>query len=353
MVQRKAKKYGGSIMSVDMLYEKDVTTNYLEGKTIAFIGYGAQGHAQANNLRDSGYKVIIGVRPGESFDNAKTDGFDVYSVADAAKQADWIQMLTPDEVMSDIYKEEVAPYLEAGNVLGFSHGFNVYYKEIVPPADVDVVMMAPKGPGNLCRRTYKEGFGVPALYGYFQDYSGHAEDLAKEFAKGNGGARAGLLKTTFKEETDEDLFGEQNVLMGGVTALIETGFEVLTEAGYSPELAYFEVQHEMKLICDLIYEGGFNKMYQDCSNTSEYGSYVVGPKVINAESKKAMQEALKDIQTGKFAKDFMDDYRAGFPELYKMRERSANSQLSKVGAELRERMPFVAADDKYSTPTND
>lgn len=338
-------------MSVEMLYEKDVTTNYLQGKKIAFIGYGAQGHAQANNLRDSGYDVIIGIRPGKSADAAKIDGFDVFSVADAAKQADWIQMLTTDEVMPEVYAKEVAPNLEAGNILGFSHGFNIHFKEIVPPKDVDVVMMAPKGPGNLCRRTYKEGFGVPALYGYFQDYSGHAEDLSKEFAKGNGAARAGLLSTSFKEETEEDLFGEQNVLMGGVTALIETGFQVLTEAGYSPQLAYFEVEHEMKLICDLIYEGGFNKMYADCSNTSEYGSYVIGPKVVGAESKKAMEEALKEIQNGKFAKDFMDDYRAGFPELKKMRERSANSQLSEVGAELRAHMPFVKEADKYSTPT--
>ncbi|MQS89229.1 ketol-acid reductoisomerase [Companilactobacillus mishanensis] len=339
-------------MKVEMLYDKDVQTNYLEGKTLAFVGYGSQGHAQANNLRDSGYHVVVGVRPGKSFDNAKTDGFEVYSVAEAVKKADWVQMLTPDEVMSDVYKESVEPNLKPGDVLGFSHGFNVHYKEIVPPADVDVVMMAPKGPGNLCRRTYKEGFGVPALYGYFQDYSGHAEDLSKEFAKGNGAARAGLLKTTFKEETEEDLFGEQNVLMGGVTALIETGFEVLTEAGYSPQLAYFEVEHEMKLICDLIYEGGFNKMYADCSNTSEYGSYVVGPKVVGPESKQAMKDALENIQNGKFAKDFMKDYRAGFPELYKLRERSAHSLLSEVGEGLRERMPFVKEADKYSTPQN-
>ncbi|WP_318531621.1 MULTISPECIES: ketol-acid reductoisomerase [Loigolactobacillus] len=335
-------------MTVEMLYDKDVTTNYMAGQTVAFMGYGSQGHAQANNLRDSGVDVIVGVRQGKSFDKAKKDGFPTYSVAEAAKKADWVQMLTPDEVMSDVYKEEVAPYLEAGNTLGFSHGFNVYYKEIVPPADVDVVIMAPKGPGNLCRRTYMEGFGVPALYGYYQDASGHAEDKAKEFAKANGAARAGLLKTTFKEETDEDLFGEQNVLMGGVTSLIETGFEVLTEAGYSPQLAYFEVEHEMKLICDLIYEGGFNKMYRDCSNTSEYGSYVVGPKVIGKESKQAMKDALKEIQNGKFAKDFMADYRAGFPELYRLRERSENSQLSQVGEELRARMPFVKEADKYS-----
>ena len=337
-------------MSADMLYEKDVTTNYLDGKKIAFIGYGAQGHAQANNLRDSGFDVIIGARPGKSWDAAKKDGFDVFTVAEAAKQADWIQVLTTDENMGDIYRESIADGLEEGNILGFSHGFNIYYGEIKPPKNVDVVIMAPKGPGNLCRRTYKEGFGVPALYGYWQDFSGHAEDLSKEFAKGNGAARAGLLKTTFKEETDEDLFGEQNVLMGGVTALIETGFEVLTEAGYSPELAYFEVQHEMKLICDLIYEGGFNKMYADCSNTSEYGSYVIGPRVIGPESKAAMKQALKEIQDGTFAKNFMDDYRAGFPDLKKMRERSANSQLSQVGAELRSKMPFVNDADKYSTP---
>lgn len=335
-------------MSVEMLYEKDVTTNYLEGQTIAVIGYGAQGHAQANNFRDSGFHVIVGVRPGKSFDKAKKDGFEVYSVAEAAEKGDVVQVLTPDEVMSDVYKNEIADHLKPGNTLGFSHGFNVYYKEIVPPEFVDVTMMAPKGPGNLCRRTYKEGFGVPALYGAEQDYTGHAEDTSKELAKANGAARAGLLKTTFKEETDEDLFGEQNVLMGGVTALIETGFEVLTEAGYSPQLAYFEVEHEMKLICDLIYEGGFNKMYADCSNTSEYGSYVVGPKVIGPESKQAMKDALTDIQNGKFAKDFMADYRAGFPELYRLRERSANSQLSQVGAELRAHMPFVNDADKYS-----
>ncbi|WP_416353189.1 ketol-acid reductoisomerase [Agrilactobacillus fermenti] len=337
-------------MKVKMLYDKDVTTNYLAGKKIAFIGYGAQGHAQANNLRDSGFDVIVGVRPGKSFKAAQTDGFDVYPVAEAAKQADWIQMLTPDEVMSDVYKNEVAPNLEAGNVLGFSHGFNIHYKEIVPPKDVDVVMMAPKGPGNLCRRTYKEGFGVPALYAAYQDYSGHAEDLAKEFAKANGAARAGLLKTSFKEETEEDLFGEQNVLMGGITALIETGFEVLVEAGYAPELAYFEVQHEMKLICDLIYEGGFNKMYADCSNTSEYGSYVVGPKVVGPEAKNAMKAALENIQNGKFAKEFMKDYRNNFKGLYEMRQRSAHSKLSEVGEELRAHMPFVKEADKYSTP---
>ncbi|CAK8053702.1 Ketol-acid reductoisomerase (IlvC) [Eupransor demetentiae] len=335
-------------MSVEMLYEKDVTTNYLDGKTIAFIGYGAQGHAQANNLRDSGYHVIIGVRPGKSFDAAKKDGFEVYSVAEAAKKADWIQVLAPDENQPDIYTEEIADNLEEGNTLGFSHGFNINYKEIVAPKNVDVVMMAPKGPGNLCRRTYKEGFGVPALYATYQDFSGHAEDSAKEFAKGNGAARAGLMKTTFKEETDEDLFGEQNVLMGGLTALIETGFEVLTEAGYSPELAYFEVQHEMKLIADLIYEGGFSKMYRDCSNTSEFGSYVTGPRVINAESKKAMQQSLKEIQDGTFAKEYMDDYRNGFKKLYAEREKMEQSKLSEVGAELRAMMPFVDAADKYS-----
>lgn len=333
---------------VEMLYEKDVTTNYLAGKKVAFIGYGAQGHAQANNLRDSGVEVVVGVRPGQSADKAKNDGFEVYSVAEAAKQADWVQMLTPDEVMADVYKNEVADNLEPGNVLGFSHGFNVYYKEIVPPADVDVVMMAPKGPGNLCRRTYKEGFGVPALYAVYQDHSGHAEDLAKEFAKANGAARAGLLATTFKEETDEDLFGEQNVLMGGITALIETGFEVLTEAGYSPELAYFEVEHEMKLICDLIYEGGFAKMYKDCSNTSEYGSYTRGPRVVNEESKRAMKQNLQEIQDGTFAKEFMDDYHNVFKKLYAYRSEMEQSQLQKVGDELRAKMPFVAAEDKYS-----
>lgn len=331
-----------------MLYDKDVTTNFLQGKKLAFIGYGSQGHAQANNLRDSGFDVIVGVRPGKSFDKAKKDGFQVYPVAEAAKKADWVQLLTPDEIMPDVYKEQVAPYLEAGNVLGFSHGFNIHFKEIVPPAGVDVVMMAPKGPGNLCRRTYVEGSGVPALYATYQDASGHAEDLAKEFAKGNGAARAGLLKTTFKEETEEDLFGEQNVLMGGITSLIETGFEVLVEAGYSPELAYFEVDHEMKLICDLIYEGGFAKMYNDCSNTSEYGSYTRGPKVVNAESRAAMKQNLREIQDGTFAKEFMADFRNGFKKLYAYRAEMEKSQLQQVGEELRARMPFVKNEDKYS-----
>ena len=216
-------------MTVEMLYEKDVTTNYLQGKKFCFVGYGSQGHAQANNLRDSGFDVVVGVRPGKSFEAAKRDGFDPKPVAEAVKDADVVQMLTPDEVMAEVYKNEVEPNLKPGATLGFSHGFNVHYKEIVPPKDSDVIMMAPKGPGNLCRRTYKEGFGVPALYGYYQDASGHAEDKAKEFAKANGAARAGLLKTTFKEETEEDLFGEQNVLMGGLISLIETGFAVLTE----------------------------------------------------------------------------------------------------------------------------
>ena len=337
-------------MTVEMLYEKDVTTNYLQGKKFCFVGYGSQGHAQANNLRDSGFDVVVGVRPGKSFEAAKRDGFDPKPVAEAVKDADVVQMLTPDEVMAEVYKNEVEPNLKPGATLGFSHGFNVHYKEIVPPKDSDVIMMAPKGPGNLCRRTYKEGFGVPALYGYYQDASGHAEDKAKEFAKANGAARAGLLKTTFKEETEEDLFGEQNVLMVGLTSLIETGFEVLTEAGYSPELAYFEVQHEMKLIADLIYEGGFKKMYDDCSNTSDFGSYTVGPKVVGEASKQAMKESLKRIQDGTFAKEFMDDYRNGFKRLNAYKKDMESSQLSKVGAELRARMPFVNEADKYSTP---
>ena len=242
-------------MAVQMEYEKDVKVAALDGKKIAVIGYGSQGHAHAQNLRDSGHDVIIGVRPGKSFDKAKEDGFDTYTVAEATKLADIIMVLAPDEIQKDIYKDEIEPNLSAGKALGFAHGFNIHFEFIKVPKDVDVFMVAPKGPGHLVRRTYTEGFGVPALYAVYQDATGNAKDIAMDWAKGIGSARVGLLVTTFKEETEEDLFGEQAVLMGGLTHLIEAGFEVLTEAGYAPQLAYFEVLHEMKLIVDLIYEG--------------------------------------------------------------------------------------------------
>lgn len=332
-------------MAVTMEYEKDITVDALQGKKIAVIGYGSQGHAHAQNLRDSGYDVIIGVRAGKSFDKAKEDGFDTYEVAEATKLADVIMILAPDEIQADLYADEIAPNLASGNALGFAHGFNILFEYIKAPEDVDVFMCAPKGPGHLVRRTYTEGFGVPALYAVYQNATGSAKDIAMSWSKGVGSARVGLLETTFKEETEEDLFGEQAVLCGGLTALIEAGFEVLTEAGYAPELAYFEVLHEMKLIVDLIYEGGFKKMRQSISNTAEFGDYVSGPRVITAQVKENMKAVLADIQSGKFAKDFVDDYKAGRPRLEAYRKEAADLEIEKVGAELRKAMPFVGQDD--------
>ena len=332
-------------MAVEMQYEKDVKVPALDGKKIAVIGYGSQGHAHAQNLRDTGHDVIIGVRPGKSFDKAKEDGFDTYTVAEATKLADVIMILAPDEIQADMYAEEVAPNLEAGNALGFAHGFNIHFGFIKAPETVDVFMCAPKGPGHLVRRTFEEGFGVPALYAVYQDATGSAKDIAMDWAKGVGSARVGLLETTFKEETEEDLFGEQAVLCGGLTALMEAGFEVLTEAGYAPELAYFEVLHEMKLIVDLIYEGGMKKMRQSISNTAEFGDYVSGPRVITKEVKENMKAVLADIQSGKFAQDFVDDYKAGRPRLAAYRKEAAELEIEKVGAELRKAMPFVGKND--------
>lgn len=332
-------------MAVKMEYEKDITVDALAGKKIAVIGYGSQGHAHAQNLRDSGYDVVIGVRAGKSFDKAKEDGFDTYEVAEATKLADVIMILAPDEIQADLYASEIAPNLASGNALGFAHGFNILFEYIKAPEDVDVFMCAPKGPGHLVRRTYTEGFGVPALYAVYQNATGNAKDIAMSWSKGVGSARVGLLETTFKEETEEDLFGEQAVLCGGLTALIEAGFEVLTEAGYAPELAYFEVLHEMKLIVDLIYEGGFKKMRQSISNTAEFGDYVSGPRVITSQVKENMKAVLADIQSGKFAKEFVDDYKAGRPRLDAYRRDAANLEIEKVGAELRKAMPFVGQDD--------
>ena len=332
-------------MAVTMEYENDVTVAALDGKKIAVIGYGSQGHAHAQNLRDSGQDVIIGVRAGKSFDKAKEDGFETFEVAEAVKQADVIMILAPDEIQADIYETEIAPNLKDGAALGFAHGFNIHFGYIKAPESVDVFMCAPKGPGHLVRRTYSEGFGVPALYAVYQDATGHAKDIAMSWAKGVGSARVGLLETTFKEETEEDLFGEQAVLCGGLTALIQAGFEVLTEAGYAPELAYFETLHEMKLIVDLIYEGGFKKMRQSISNTAEFGDYVAGPRVITDQVKENMKAVLADIQSGKFADDFVTDYKNGRPKLTAYREAAANLDIEKVGAELRKAMPFVGNND--------
>ncbi|NLL32816.1 MAG: ketol-acid reductoisomerase, partial [Enterococcus cecorum] len=298
---------------VKVYYDDSVEKNALEGKTIAVVGYGSQGHAHAQNLRDNGNKVVIGVREGKSAQKAREDGFEVFPVSEATKKADVIMILAPDEIQGALYENEIAPNLEAGNALAFAHGFNIHFDVVHPPKDVDVFLVAPKGPGHLVRRTFVDGFAVPSLFAVQQDATGNARDIALSYAKGIGSTRVGVLETTFKEETETDLFGEQAVLCGGLTSMIEAGFETLVEAGYQPELAYFEVCHEMKLIVDLIYEGGFDKMRQSISNTAEYGDYVSGPRVITEQTKANMKAVLADIQNGSFAKGFVEDNKAGFP----------------------------------------
>ena len=326
---------------VKVYYDDSVEKNALEGKTIAVVGYGSQGHAHAQNLRDNGNKVVIGVREGKSAQKAREDGFEVLPVSEAAKKADVIMILAPDEIQGALYENEIAPNLEAGNALAFAHGFNIHFDVVHPPKDVDVFLVAPKGPGHLIRRTFVDGFAVPSLFAVQQDATGNARDIALSYAKGIGSTRVGVLETTFKEETETDLFGEQAVLCGGLTSMIEAGFETLVEAGYQPELAYFEVCHEMKLIVDLIYEGGFDKMRQSISNTAEYGDYVSGPRVITEQTKANMKAVLADIQNGSFAKGFVEDNKAGFPKFKEMRAKNAGHPIEEVGAKLRKMMPFV------------
>ena len=326
---------------VKVYYDENVATDELKGKTIAIVGYGSQGHAHAQNLRDNGHNVIIGLREGKSAQAAKEDGFDVFPVKEAAAKADLIMILAPDEIQGALYENEIAPSLEAGNSLVFAHGFNIHFDVITPPADVDVFLVAPKGPGHLVRRTFTEGFAVPALYAVYQDATGKAQETALAYAKGIGATRVGVLETTFKEETETDLFGEQAVLCGGLTSLIEAGFETLVEGGYQPELAYFEVCHELKLIIDLIYEGGFGKMRESISNTAEYGDYVSGPRVITSDVKDRMKDVLTDIQNGNFAKGFVDDNANGFANFKQMRQTRKEHQIETVGEELRKMMPFV------------
>lgn len=328
---------------VKVYYNEEVTDN-LGDKKIAIVGYGSQGHAHAQNLRDTGHEVFIGIREGKSAEAARNDGFEVFPVAEATQKADVVMILTPDEIQGSLYKNEIEPNLSAGNALAFAHGFNIHFDVIAPPEEVDVFLVAPKGPGHLVRRTFTEGFAVPALFAVYQDATGNAQATALSYAKGIGATRVGVLETTFKEETETDLFGEQAVLCGGLTSMIEAGFETLVEAGYQPELAYFEVCHELKLIVDLIYEGGFKKMRHSISNTAEYGDYVSGDRVITAQAKENMKAVLTDIQNGQFAKGFIEDNQNGFPEFHKMREENGNHQIEKVGSELRKMMPFVAKD---------
>ncbi|WP_028593063.1 ketol-acid reductoisomerase [Paenibacillus assamensis] len=328
-------------MAVTMYYEKDADFAVLNGKTIAVIGYGSQGHAQAQNLRDSGLDVVIGLREGKSADKARQDGFEVLSVADATSRADVVQILMPDETQASVYHNDIAPNLKKGAALMFSHGFNVHYGQIVAPKDNDVLLVAPKSPGHLVRRTYTEGFGVPGLIAIEQDATGNAKAIGLAYAKGIGCTRAGVIETSFKEETETDLFGEQAVLCGGVSALIKAGFETLTEAGYSPEMAYFECLHELKLIVDLVYEGGLATMRDSISNTAEYGDYVTGPRIVTEETKKAMKEVLADIQQGKFARDFILENQANRAFLTATRRNEANHPIEVVGGQLREMMHWI------------
>ncbi len=323
-------------------YKQDANPDVLKNKTIAVMGYGSQGHAQAQNLRDSGYNVIIAELEGtDNYKRAVNDGFTPKSAAEAAKEADFIQILMPDEIQAKVYEKEVAPNLSAGKVLGFSHGFNIHFKKINPPADVDVVMTAPKGPGHTVRREYTQDGGVPCLIAIEQDASGQAKDIALAYADGIGGTRAGVIETTFKEETETDLFGEQAVLCGGLTALIKAGYETLVEAGYAPEMAYFECVHEVKLIVDLIQSGGIADMRYSVSNTAEYGDYISGPRVITDKTKQVMKEILGDIQSGKFADEWMAENEKGRANFLKMREKEAKHPLEEVGKKLRDMMPFI------------
>jgi len=324
-----------------MFYNEDADLKNLSDKRIAILGYGSQGHAQAQNLKDSGLDVIIGLRKGRSWDQAQKDGFNVMSVQEAVKKGDIVQVLLPDERQAAVYAAEIEPHLEEGNALSFSHGFNIHYNQIVPPAYVDVVMIAPKGPGDLVRRVYTQGEGVPALVAVWQDYTGAAFQTALAYAKGIGATRAGVLETSFKEETETDLFGEQAVLCGGTTALIKAGFETLVEAGYKPEIAYFECLHELKLIVDLIHEGGLSWMRHSISDTAEYGDLTRGERIINDATRETMRGLLKDIQTGEFAREWILENHAHRPVFNALTQKEREHPIETVGSKLRAMMSWL------------
>ena len=335
-----------------IFYEHDANPNALKGKTIAILGYGSQGHAQAQNLRDSGYNVIVGLEPNRSSaQQARADGMVVVSPNEAAERADWIHVLTPDETQAAVYAQYIKPHLRSGKILGFSHGFSIHFKTITPPADVDVVMIAPKSPGHLLRRVYSEGRGVPSLLAIQQDASKRAHEFALCYAHGIGSTRAGVLQTTFKEETESDLFGEQAVLCGGLTSLIKKGFETLVEAGYAPEIAYFECLHEMKLIVDLIYEGGLDRMRYSISNTAEYGDLTRGEKVVGDQTRKAMKKILADIQSGAFAKEWIEENQDGGKNFAALRAKEKRHPIEIVGAQLRAMMSWLPGQAKKSAET--
>ena len=323
-------------------YDKDADLSLVKGKKVAIVGYGSQGHAHALNLHDSGVKVTVGLRKdGASWDKAKKAGLNVEEIPGAVKGADFVMMLMPDEHIAAVYKSEVEPNIRKGATLGFAHGFNIHYGQVMPREDLDVVMIAPKAPGHTVRSTYAQGGGTPMLIAVHRDQSGKARDLALSYAAAIGGARAGVIETTFKEETETDLFGEQTVLCGGCVELVKAGYEVLTEAGYAPEMAYFECLHELKLIVDLMYEGGIGTMNYSISNNAEYGEYSTGPKIITGETKKAMRAALARIQSGEYAKEFILENRAGAPMLLSRRRMTAEHPIEIVGEKLRAMMPWI------------
>ena len=323
-------------------YDKDADLSLVKGKNVTIIGYGSQGHAHAQNLSDSGVRVTVGLRKGgASWAKAEAAKLKVLEVGEAVKAADVVMMLLPDEQIAEVYRNDVAPNIKQGASLAFAHGFNVHYGQVVPRADLDVWMVAPKAPGHTVRSTYTQGGGVPHLIAIHADKSGKARDLALSYAAANGGGKAGVIETNFREETETDLFGEQAVLCGGAVELIKAGFETLTEAGYAPEMAYFECLHELKLIVDLIYEGGIANMNYSISNNAEYGEYVTGPKIVNAETKAAMKQVLKDIQTGEYAKSFIIENRAGAPTLLSRRRLMAEHPIEVVGEQLRAMMPWI------------
>jgi ketol-acid reductoisomerase len=324
-------------------YDKDADLSLIKGKKVTIVGYGSQGHAHAANLKDSGVSVTIGLRKeGGSWAKAENAGHRTLEIADAVKEADVVMVLLPDETMAAIYAAEIAPNLKKGAALAFAHGFNIHYNQIVPSADLDVIMIAPKGPGHTVRSEYLKGGGVPSLIAVYQDKSGKAKDIALSYAAANGGTKGGVIETDFREETETDLFGEQAVLCGGAVELVKAGFETLVEAGYAPEMAYFECLHELKLIVDLMYEGGIANMNYSISNNAEYGEYVTGPKVINDESRYAMQEALANIQNGNYAKQFILEGRTNYPEMTARRRLNAAHPIEQVGGQLRAMMPWIA-----------
>ncbi|MDZ5459569.1 ketol-acid reductoisomerase [Azohydromonas lata] len=338
---------------MNVYYDKDADLSLIKGKNVTIIGYGSQGHAHALNLNDSGVRVTVGLRRGgASWVKAEKAGLKVAEIADAVKEADVVMILLPDEQIAGVYNAEVAPNLKPGASLAFAHGFNVHYGQVVPREDIDVWMVAPKAPGHTVRFTYTQGGGVPHLIAVYQDKTGRARDLALSYAAANGGGKAGIIQTNFREETETDLFGEQAVLCGGTVELIKAGFETLVEAGYAPEMAYFECLHELKLIVDLIYEGGIGNMNYSISNNAEYGEYVTGPRVVTEETKNAMRQCLKDIQTGEYAKSFILENKAGAPTLISRRRLTAEHPIEQVGEKLRAMMPWIKANKMVDKSRN-